>query len=208
MRENPRSQVVLGWSKTCLHETSFPLDYGAENLSDNLLQFPIDLNGQNQVPYGQNDGLYKILSKIYRTKNIGSCKTYKKKVISSCSGGRFEQPALSGRPFYKKRCGWPARPARPARSQNSPKMILPNRPGTYLIRRALKNESGPCNKCSKRSHERQVMTVFVEKAIVSWLSVPSRASFFSSRNGPICLEAPNLWVRCRKRFFFAEKCPL
>ena len=28
--------------------------------------FSIDSNGQNQVPYGQNDGLYKDLSKIYK----------------------------------------------------------------------------------------------------------------------------------------------
>ena len=46
-------------------------------------------------------------------------------------------------------------------------MILPNRPGTYLIRRALKNDSDPCDECSKRSHERQVVKVFVQRVIRS-----------------------------------------
>ena len=38
---------------------------------------------------------------------------------------------------------------------------------TYLIRRALKNDSDPCNECLKRSHERQVMKVFVQRVIRS-----------------------------------------
>ena len=58
-----------------------------------------------------------------------------------------------------------ARPARPGPVPDSLKMIPPNRPGTYLIRRALKNDSDPCNECSKRCHERQVMKVFVQGLI-------------------------------------------
>ena len=43
--------------------------------------------------------------------------------------------------------------------------MIPNPAGTYLIRRALKNDSDPYHECSKRSHERQVMKVFVETVI-------------------------------------------
>ena len=43
--------------------------------------------------------------------------------------------------------------------------VIPNPAGTYLIRRALKNDSDPYHECSKRSHERQVMMVFVEAVI-------------------------------------------
>ena len=65
----------------------------------------------------------------------------------------------------------PAGPASPAGLvPDSLKMIPPNRPGTYLIRRALKNDSDPCNECSKRSHERQVMKVFVQRVIRSCLA--------------------------------------
>ena len=32
-------------------------------------------------------------------------------------------------------------------------------------------------------------------------------AFFSQENGPIFLEAPNLWVRCRRRFFFQKNGP-
>ena len=42
------------------HETSFPLWWKYENWTIWIGKpFSIDLNGQNQVPYGQNDGLYK-----------------------------------------------------------------------------------------------------------------------------------------------------
>ena len=58
-------------------------------------------------------------------------------------------------------------PARPGPVADSPKMIPPNRPGTYLIRRALKNDRDPSNQCLKRSHERQVMKVFVQRVIRS-----------------------------------------
>ena len=30
-----------------------------------------------------------------------------------------------------------------------------------------------------------------------------KAVFFSETRGPIFLEAPDLWVRCRRRFFFS-----
>ena len=56
-------------------------------------------------------------------------------------------------------------PTWPARHPDSPKMTPPNRPGTYLIRRALKNDSDPCDECLKRSHERQVMKVLVQRVI-------------------------------------------
>ena len=34
-----------------------------------------------------------------------------------------------------------------------------------------------------------------------------RRFFFLHQTGPICLEAPSLWVRCRRRFFSPEKWP-
>ena len=43
--------------------------------------------------------------------------------------------------------------------------MIPNPAGTYLIRRALKNDSDPYHECSKRCHERQVMKVFVQGLI-------------------------------------------
>ena len=45
--------------------------------------------------------------------------------------------------------------------------VLENAPGTYLIRRAFKNDRDPWNGCSKRCHERQVMKVFVQRVIRS-----------------------------------------
>ena len=73
------------------------------------------------------------------------------------------------RPASPARLARPGRPGRPSRPPvpDSSKMIPPNRPGTYLIRRALKNDSDPCNECSKRCHERQVMKFFVQRVILS-----------------------------------------
>ena len=52
--------------------------------------------------------------------------------------------------------------------------MIPNPAGTYLIRRALKNDSDPYHECSKRCHERQVMKV----------SVQTRKSCFLKKENP------------------------
>ena len=54
--------------------------------------------------------------------------------------------------------------------------------GTHPTRRALKNAADPIYECSKRSCERQAMTICVQKAIVSLRSVPSRGFSFSEKN--------------------------
>ena len=47
------------------HETSFILRYGHQSGTIRIRKpFSIILDDQNQVPYDQNSGLYKILSKI------------------------------------------------------------------------------------------------------------------------------------------------
>ena len=56
--------------------------------------------------------------------------------------------------------------------------------GTHFTRRALKNAADAIYECSKRSCERQVMTIFVEKAIVSRRSVPSRGFCFPRKTCP------------------------
>ena len=92
------------WTPTLFwQQIAFPLRSIHENWTSKIGKpFSIDLNCQDQVPYGQNDGLYKDLSKNiekYRKITARAKKISKKKIISACSGGRFEQPALSGQPF-------------------------------------------------------------------------------------------------------------
>ena len=42
------------------HETSFILRYQYDNMINRIRnQFSIDLDDQNQVPYGPNEGLYR-----------------------------------------------------------------------------------------------------------------------------------------------------
>ena len=91
-----------------------------------------------------------------RIKNPGNLQKMRFSVIFAGFGPQEYRP---GRPAGLDR------PDRAGPVPDSPKMIPPNRPGTYLIRRALKNDSDPCDECLKRSHERQVMKVFVQRVI-------------------------------------------
>ena len=64
------------------HETSFPSSKRHQSGTIWIRKsFSIDLDGQNQVPYDQNSGLYKILSKIIDFLNFFE----QKKKLFKCS---------------------------------------------------------------------------------------------------------------------------
>ena len=78
--------------------------------------------------------------------------------------------------------------------------------GARSTRRALKNAADPIYERSKQSCERQVMTIFVGKAIVSLRSVPSRSFLFPQKNVSSKGHRVSAWRSWQGLLFLRKAC--